>query len=306
MEINRKPFHEHGFTIIELLIALSLFGLVVSGGFSIYYFADKAFVSSTIKTDLERSMQIAMINITNSLRTAHEAEIVDSLDEIEKEIDESDTFLLIVDSRPALQKWEEGGGFNTSFLIDYYNDDFRPEYELRFSKVEPKDAGNAANVIQISLAVKHRSFEHEITESISLLNVGQKGVQGSGSKIMRYVTTFEPPEYDPGDFPRRCFIATAVFGGDSSITELLRDFRDKFLLTNGLGRSFVDFYYTYSPGIAAVLDGSFVLRVLAGIALIPFVLMAFILVNLKWVSIVCLIVAVLWYRVRKYVGKSEG
>ncbi|GEM_PF-1668944 len=305
MEINRKPFHEHGFTIIELLIALSLFGLVVSGGFSIYYFADKAFVSSTIKTDLERSMQIAMINITNSLRTAHEAEIVDSLDEIEKEIDESDTFLLIVDSRPALQKWEEGG-FNTSFLIDYYNDDFRPEYELRFSKVEPKDAGNAANVIQISLAVKHRSFEHEITESISLLNVGQKGVQGSGSKIMRYVTTFEPPEYDPGDFPRRCFIATAVFGGDSSITELLRDYRDKFLLTNGLGRSFVDFYYTYSPGIAAVLDGSFVLRVLAGIALIPFVLMAFILVNLKWVSIVCLIVAVLWYRVRKYVGKSEG
>ena len=86
MEINRKPFHEHGFTIIELLIALSLFGLVVSGGFSIYYFADKAFVSSTIKTDLERSMQIAMINITNSLRTAHEAEIVDSLDEIEKEM----------------------------------------------------------------------------------------------------------------------------------------------------------------------------------------------------------------------------
>ena len=305
MEINRKPFHEHGFTIIELLIALSLFGLVVSGGFSIYYFADKAFVSSTIKTDLERSMQIAMINITNSLRTAHEAEIVDSLDEIEKEIDESDTFLLIVDSRPALQKWEEGG-FNTSFLIDYYNDDFRPEYELRFSKVEPKDAGNAANVIQISLAVKHRSFEHEITESISLLNVGQKGVQGSGSKIMRYVTTFEPPEYYPGGFPSHCFIATAVFGGDSSITELLRDFRDKFLLTNGLGRSFVDFYYTYSPGIAAVLDGSFVLRVLAGIALIPFVLMAFILVNLKWVSIVCLIVAVLWYRVRKYVGKSEG
>lgn len=305
MEINRKPFHEHGFTIIELLIALSLFGLVVSGGFSIYYFADKAFVSSTIKTDLERSMQIAMINITNSLRTAHEAEIVDSLDEIEKEIDESDTFLLIVDSKPALQKWEEGG-FNTSFLIDYYNDDFRPEYELRFSKVEPKDAGNAANVIQISLAVKHRSFEHEITESISLLNVGQKGVQGSGSKIMRYVTTSEPPVYDPGGFPSHCFIATAVFGGDSSITELLRDFRDKFLLTNGLGRSFVDFYYTYSPGIAAVLDGSFVLRVLAGIALIPFVLMAFILVNLKWVSIVCLIVAVLWYRVRKYVGKSEG
>ena len=229
MEINRKPFHEHGFTIIELLIALSLFGLVVSGGFSIY-FADKAFVSSTIKTDLERSMQIAMINITNSLRTAHEAEILDSLDEIEKEIeenDESDTFLLIVDSRPALQKWEEGG-FNTSYLIDYYNDDFRPEYELRFSKVEPKDAGNAANVIQISLAVKHRSFEHEITESISLLNVGQKGVQGSGSKIMRYVTTFEPQVYDPGDFTSHCFIATAVFGGDSSITELLRDFRDKF------------------------------------------------------------------------------
>jgi hypothetical protein len=50
-----------------------------------------------------------------------------------------------------------------------------------------------------------------------------------------------------------CFIATAVYGGDSWQVTLLRKFRDECLLTNIIGRMFVKLYYATSPPIANFL-----------------------------------------------------
>ena len=48
-----------------------------------------------------------------------------------------------------------------------------------------------------------------------------------------------------------CFVATAAFGSPMEAhVKVLSEFRDCFLLTNGVGRCFVDFYYTYSPPVA--------------------------------------------------------
>jgi len=72
-----------------------------------------------------------------------------------------------------------------------------------------------------------------------------------------------------------CFIATAAFG---SFMEphvvLLRQFRDRYLLTNHAGRSFVDFYYRYSPPVADFIAKYDTLRMITRLGLMPLILIS--------------------------------
>lgn len=70
-----------------------------------------------------------------------------------------------------------------------------------------------------------------------------------------------------GDY---CFIATAAFGGlFTKEVKILRNFRDKHLLTNTAGKYFVAKYYEYSPSIANIIKDSPTLRFLVRLVLTP-------------------------------------
>lgn len=58
----------------------------------------------------------------------------------------------------------------------------------------------------------------------------------------------------PGVTDSRCFIATAVFGGDARETQILRAFRDRVLMPSSIGRVAVQAYYVASPPIARLLQ----------------------------------------------------
>jgi hypothetical protein len=91
---------------------------------------------------------------------------------------------------------------------------------------------------------------------------------GTDTKIITWhLTAFAGLEEETAD---ECFIATACYGSKfEAHVALLRHFRDRFLLTNELGKKFVAFYYKNSPPIAAVIAGTDVLKILVRTLLLP-------------------------------------
>ena len=78
-----------------------------------------------------------------------------------------------------------------------------------------------------------------------------------------------------------CFIATAAYGSlMEPHVKVLREFRDHFLLTNPVGKIFVDLYYTYSPPVAHFIANHDTLRALVRWSLVPLVSISWIALNL--------------------------
>jgi hypothetical protein len=81
-------------------------------------------------------------------------------------------------------------------------------------------------------------------------------------------TGVSPPEVLGKD----CFIATAAFGSvDAPRVRRLREFRDRVLLKNSLGKRFVHTYYRHSPPLARWLTTHETARVIVRYSLIPVV-----------------------------------
>ena len=77
-----------------------------------------------------------------------------------------------------------------------------------------------------------------------------------------------------------CFIATAAYGSYfEKHVQILRNFRDVYLLTNDWGRAFVGFYYRHSPAIADVIAGNGGLRAAVRLGLAPVVGVAYVTIH---------------------------
>lgn len=78
-----------------------------------------------------------------------------------------------------------------------------------------------------------------------------------------------------------CFIATAAY--DTPMAReigILRDFRDKYLLTNALGRGLADIYYRTSPPIARLITEHPGLKPLVKTGLVPLLAMCSMLIDI--------------------------
>jgi len=77
-----------------------------------------------------------------------------------------------------------------------------------------------------------------------------------------------------------CFIATAAYGTPmAEEIEILRKFRDEYLLTNPLGQALVDLYYKVSPPIAEFITEHPSLKPIVRVGLLPVVAMSTVAVN---------------------------
>jgi hypothetical protein len=78
-----------------------------------------------------------------------------------------------------------------------------------------------------------------------------------------------------------CFIATAAFGSKfEKQVQLLRRFRDLYLMPHTIGRTFVRVYYRYSPPMADFIADHRTLRIVVRISLFPIIGLSWILLHL--------------------------
>jgi len=76
-----------------------------------------------------------------------------------------------------------------------------------------------------------------------------------------------------------CFIATAAYGSPmTQHVKVLREFRDRILLVNRVGKAFVDLYYSYSPPVADFIASHSSLQTMVRWSLLP-------IVGVSWVAL---------------------
>jgi alpha-tubulin suppressor-like RCC1 family protein len=87
-------------------------------------------------------------------------------------------------------------------------------------------------------------------------------------------------DYYSGSLPTSCFIATAAYGTPmADEIQILRQFRDGYLLTNPLGQALVDLYYRVSPPIAEFITEHPSLKPIVRVGLVPAVAVSALVVN---------------------------
>jgi uncharacterized repeat protein (TIGR01451 family) len=100
------------------------------------------------------------------------------------------------------------------------------------------------SVVQTDEGVTEASYTN-LSAVVGTWNVSAIVNNANGTGMQTWVWTVEPSP---------CFIATAAYG--SALHEdinVLRDFRDEYLMTNPAGRTFVKIYYSTSPPLAEVI-----------------------------------------------------
>lgn len=134
-------------------------------------------------------------------------------------------------------------------------------------------------VIDTSIAIapnpgsaNESSYSLEISQA-----VGPQQVSTISNLLSDFPETISPY---PNLKNEGCFIATAAYGFYSAPqVQALRDFRDRYLLTNGPGRAFVAWYYHYGPRGAHFINSHPYLKPLVRIALFPLVCGSMLLLN---------------------------
>ena len=123
-----------------------------------------------------------------------------------------------------------------------------------------------------TVTVQLTSSGSNSTATNATLTIG--GVSGTFS-----VTTQATPISDSFAIGSGCFIATAAFGSPMERhVQILRDFRDRYLLKFKLGQEFVKLYYRISPPIADTISKNEVLRMITRWCLMPVIGVAYLIV----------------------------
>jgi len=118
-----------------------------------------------------------------------------------------------------------------------------------------------------------------------------EGLESTDTCIVNVTLVEDPPAGGGGGGGGgTCFIATAAYGSPMEPqVKILREFRDRYLLTNFAGRAFVNLYYSYSPPLADFIANHNRLRAVVRCCLTPLVGVSYVALNAGPITIMALL-----------------
>ncbi len=258
-----------GLSLIELIIALSLLSVVLAIGYNLYHFGTQSFQRGQDSANVQREIRMAADYISSELRLAREVAFREVSDPLELE---NDQFYFFEDNGSIIHRYlDVDGDVVDRVLLDQDLDGIA--YTFKVKKAEG-ETGALEDVIYFEVITDL----YQVDTSVIALNLPDDfEIEEESIDSVYYVRKdFEPEESAPangnGD---DCFIATAAYGSDTTATVIiLRDFRDKHLLTSPAGKVFVAFYYEHAPALSSLLSQNTIL--LTAVRLLLYPLVAFI------------------------------
>lgn len=147
-------------------------------------------------------------------------------------------------------------------------------YAINGASYTPLNEADQVSIVGKTLRV---AFDTALTGNSNEFKLAANSLKDAAGNVLSSEVTTEGLYAGEID---ECFIATAAFGSKyQPDVVLLRQFRDRRLLTNPLGQAFVNFYYRYSPPIASFIAHSEWLKVTVRGMLIPLVVIAYALLH---------------------------
>jgi prepilin-type N-terminal cleavage/methylation domain-containing protein len=282
---------QKGFTLIEMVVTLVLVGILAAlGGMGIVqavqgYITVKENSAITQKAQLAMSRItreiVEMIRITSPGATATALPLATPTGEK----------IIGLDNGAVKMAFDSAALSSGDILIDNV-ENLTFTYYQGTSESSTWAVGNdrALSGVKVSLEIRHPQGQ-TLTYGGPLIYPRNNG--NMGGEVLSGVSSSDI-DASWGDI-RRCFVATAAYGdAGHPMVQVLRDFRDQYLLKFSAGKWFVEQYYEHAPSAAEVIHNRPAAMFLVRCLLAPFVAFAFCLMYVPVAMIFIFLVSMIF------------
>lgn len=246
-----------GFTLLETMIVLVLLGIVVAGGFQLYFYVDRALMSGSRMSDLQAEMHWAMQKIIDEVRLAHSLRVGESkqvlLDSMGNGAADAPVYFIYSKDGSV---YLETPDFERR-LLD--SSTFETDYRVTFKAVAAghPDKGEHELVSNLGITLVSEDSEQgfSLESEVQVLNLRTEGIQGDQGEVIMFTKTFTPEEFDAAEKLRPgCVFGRYVYDPQAPELNALRQFRDNTLAVTPWGRFLVKAYYSVSPVLISFVE----------------------------------------------------
>ncbi|NLW92851.1 MAG: prepilin-type N-terminal cleavage/methylation domain-containing protein [Syntrophomonadaceae bacterium] len=290
----KRSCSNQGMTLVELIISLTIALVVITAASFIFHLANKSYLQTQARWQAHQKIRTVglymdkQISKANAFTINYDTSISPGSNDFDIYIRNYDPVGDIMFRNSSQTGCLATGSFTLSFSnttsVNGSNKAF--SNVLFYEMAAQSTAGNEILRIKASARTKN-AIPDRIPNPASI----------TGTRVR---VSSVNPVVPPPSLPNLggCFIATAAYGSIMAPqVELLRQFRDEFLLTTGPGVSFVEWYYRNSPPLAEKIKHNEKLRFATQVLLLPVIAMAYLSIHYDGLLTGCfLLICLLLFR----------